>query len=44
MCNFEHECGKFSAVSMPDTGAPKTCVNACLIKGAGNHVLPTDLE
>ena len=31
VCNFEHECGKFSAVSVPNTGATNTCVNACLL-------------
>ena len=44
VCDFRYKFGKFSAVCVPNTGATKTCVNACIIARAGlcKHILPTD--
>ena len=44
VCDFKHDCAKFSAVCVPDIAASKTCVTVCIIAKAGlcKHVLPTD--
>ena len=44
VCDFVHQCGKFTAVCVPDTGATKTCVDARIIAKAGlcKHIEPSD--